>query len=495
MRKSQLHIKKWVCIFCAGCLMGSLLIMTGCNKLPASFSGTEPTSPASSAETTKEPYETTEKVQPTLSEEEKSAASLYSLRQAMGGTSKVIAASYFSWTYDVMEPAELLEHIQVLAPELCEEFPFLLSIPEENIIGQSGEIYCIVPADPDACITVRRRIWDSEDELDYTELVYSSDSGEPILLFCNSGGFEPDTEVSISSGDDVETLWYPRLNSEIYIDPLFNYKQEEVLLDFTPYAEIMNKDYLELQEDGCVLPSVENLIGGTWATDEIMEDNRVVNYVISFDQDTAHVLWTTGYEKGYYNEFLDAAWDLTYESGFAVLTIDFREFAGVLRYNLLYDEETGWLYTMVDASTGVVTPSYEKRFRYLYPISMNAPDPLEMVGTWERFRSEFEGYEEEDATGACTIRISGESKDSMSITYVDGDYPDSCYENRSLSICLGALYYECGNDIWRAEVDYVGAYETTYTVTLLNDVTLLLQYYWLLDGAPTVSYEWFRRVG
>jgi hypothetical protein len=30
---------------------------------------------------------------------------------------------------------------------------------------------------------------------------------------------------------------------------------------------------------------------------------------------------------------------------------------------------------------------------------------------------------------------------------------------------------------------------------LLEDGTLLLQNYWIMDEAPMVSYEWFRRVG
>ena len=53
----------------------------------------------------------------------------------------------------------------------------------------------------------------------------------------------------------------------------------------------------------------------------------------------------------------------------------------------------------------------------------------------------------------------------------------------------------CGNDEWVADVDYVGPWDTTYTVTLTADDVLIKQNYYLLDGAPTVSYEYFYRIG
>ena len=43
-------------------------------------------------------------------------------------------------------------------------------------------------------------------------------------------------------------------------------------------------------------------------------------------------------------------------------------------------------------------------------------------------------------------------------------------------------------------MDYVGPWETTYTVTMTADDILIKQNYFLLDGAPSVSYEYFRRV-
>ena len=56
------------------------------------------------------------------------------------------------------------------------------------------------------------------------------------------------------------------------------------------------------------------------------------------------------------------------------------------------------------------------------------------------------------------------------------------------------MYYDCGNEERVADVDYVGPWDTTYTVTLSAEDILIKQNYFLVDGAPTVSYEYFCRV-
>ena len=56
------------------------------------------------------------------------------------------------------------------------------------------------------------------------------------------------------------------------------------------------------------------------------------------------------------------------------------------------------------------------------------------------------------------------------------------------------MHYNCGNDEWVADVDYVGPWDTTYAITLTEADILIKQNYYLVDGAPRVSYEYFCRV-
>jgi hypothetical protein len=57
------------------------------------------------------------------------------------------------------------------------------------------------------------------------------------------------------------------------------------------------------------------------------------------------------------------------------------------------------------------------------------------------------------------------------------------------------MFDGCGNSRWVADVQHQGNDETTWTVTLLSDGQLLLQTFWIMDGTPMVSYEWFARIG
>jgi len=277
------------------------------------------------------------------------------------------------------------------------------------------------------------------------------------------------------------------------MEALYNDREEEILYDFSPYAESVSYSYFDMLTWGWRLPTKEDLVGKAWGWTQEMEDGRYVSRLVSFGESTAEVRWNDGYDVQE-STYSGAPWELTYSGDYAVLTIDFDRMAGKLSYNLMYDEEYGNLYIMRDATEGIIEPGMEWLSRYMDPVSMDAPEPTEMVGTWERFRTEIEGYQEEDASGFCTIVITGESEQTLAISYADRNYPDSNYQNKALTVKQGEIYNGCGNSLWLADVEFVGQYDTTYCVTLLEDGTLLLQNYWEVDGIPGVSFEWFRRV-
>ena len=128
-----------------------LLFMAGCAK-PIKL----PEVPTTEA--------TEETAKPT--EQNLAEATLNSLRQAMVETPQVFAVAYFGYqdTWDSDIPVDPFEAMQTEAPQLCEDLPFLLDIPRERIIGEYGELYCIVPLDTDASVAVSRGIWDENNE-------------------------------------------------------------------------------------------------------------------------------------------------------------------------------------------------------------------------------------------------------------------------------------------------------------------------------------------
>lgn len=113
---------------------------------------------------------------------------------------------------------------------------------------------------------------------------------------------------------------------------------------------------------------------------------------------------------------------------------------------------------------------------------------MELPGTWQRTYAEVEGEKNEN-TG-CTVVITGESEESLMLSYTDQEVPLSNGKELYLELREGPLYYECGNDQWHFTAS-TGEYE--YKLTLLQDDTLLLQLVFQVDGAPMVSTQWFVR--
>ena len=125
-------------------LAGILLQTTGCGK--------STDSPAESPV----PAETVTAEQPgaPVSPE----ASLTSLRQAMVETPQLFAVAYFGY-HDPMDsdaPVDPYTVMREQAPELCKDLPFLTEIPAERVIGNHGDLFCIVPLDADATVDVSK---------------------------------------------------------------------------------------------------------------------------------------------------------------------------------------------------------------------------------------------------------------------------------------------------------------------------------------------------
>lgn len=238
--------------------------------------------------------------------------------------------------------------MQENAPALCEDVPFLLEIPEDRIIGESGDLFCIVPLDEDATVAVSKGYWDDENQQNiYDDMLYSSTAGDPILLFCNNAGWEPDTEVYIS-GESGEVFWYPQ--------------------------------------------------------------------------------------------------------------------------------------------THALEPSYQ------FLMKPDNPEPIDLIGSWELAWTEVEGDRSDEEQGIRWIEIYTAASGDLLMSYGSEAFPGNDFYNEILMIDLREMYDRCGNREWVADVDYVGPWDTTYTVTLTADDILIKQNYFLLDGAPSVSYEYFRRV-
>lgn len=503
-------------------LVFSMVLAAGCSKEPAQPTdttpqvttqptqatdpttettnpATEPTEPDAETEPTEPDAETeptqpvTESTEPTEPEQSPAQASLDALRQEMAGTSQLFAVAYFGY-HDSQDPAFPVDPYDIMlknAPQLCADRSFMLDIPKDSVVGEYGHLFCIVPLDADASVAVSIGTWDDENGLYiYDDMIYSSDNGKPILLFCNNIIGETDTQLYIS-GASGEVFWSPDPADYRCVTPLLSDNGDSLLLDFSAYGELLSADYRLLEESEWVLPTEETLIGKTWGGSEFLDDDREFRYQISFDEEVCSIRWNDGTGEGD-QELSYPGWELTYEEDFAVLTIDLFSLSEVRSYHILYHEDYDELYVATVIASDGVTPVEEPLYRYLSHFT--APDPVEMVGTWEQTWSEVEGYREEKEPGTCVMEISLDDNGLFWISYTNNAFPEENFSKKELIAFPGEMYMGCGNDQWTAVVNYTGDGGVEYSITLLYDGTILMQQYWEMDGAPYVSYGGYQRI-
>ena len=256
-------MKRIICMLLSVCM---LLCIAACSGDHDPISGpTELAMPSENTEPTKGQIPETESIydsdviptiEPTTVTEDQEDSSLIIFRQAMVETPQLFAVAYFGYVpQDAnVDPSVIMEEA---APQLCEDLPFLQLIRKENIIGTSGHLFCIVPADENATVAVNRRLWNVETErYDEPEVLYRSEMGSPILVMCPNDNWMPDIEVIITDSNGNVAVWYPHLDSSYSVAPLCDGNGENMRFDFTSYDEL---------PDPCWNQSIDcTMLFGTW---------------------------------------------------------------------------------------------------------------------------------------------------------------------------------------------------------------------------------------
>ena len=179
----------------------------------------------------------TQPAQDTLSPEAETA--LGWLRDRIDFPMTMFGAAYLGYVGGLFEegfeagfPAWLWETNEAMLLE----YPFIAEIDEEHIIGGAGHLYCIVPVDENATVAINHVQWNEKTQTDeVTEVLYRSESGEPVLLFANLDGvaYEADTQLFITDSNNTYE-WYPGLDAESRLAPALSYDYH--IWDFTEYT-------------------------------------------------------------------------------------------------------------------------------------------------------------------------------------------------------------------------------------------------------------------
>ena len=284
-------------------------------------------------------------------------ASLVSLRQGMVGTSEVFAVAYLGCTED-MDEVNAIEWIKKNRPLLCSDLPFLTAIPKDDIIGDGfGELYCIVPAYEDTTLSINRLSINEDGSSSVGDVLYRSETGNPILLFCNTGGFSPDMQVVVTQGENKSITWYPTLDDNLRIIKTLSEEGESQVMNFTPYSEQLSTEYSQDKSDGWISPENNDLIGTAWDCDHYTSDGRVCKYSLSFEKDELFIQWNDGIDEE--DHLFTATWNLIANSGVVMLEIDLGQLDGIRQYPILLTQRGHLLEIFEDFTNDDVYRSYE----------------------------------------------------------------------------------------------------------------------------------------
>lgn len=460
----------------------ALLLSAGCDRQPPAPS-TEPagTRPSST------PTETTVQKE---TEPDLAAASLVSLRQALVETPQQFAVAYLGFLEE--ENADPVAFIRENVPSLCADLPFLTAFGPEDVVGSRGEVYCIVPAEG-AQVRLSHILRDEYGWISGAEPFLDRDD-RPFLLLCNDDS-TPDTILEITCSDGSALSWQVMPDHLGFVNLPCDERLQPLAMDFSAYEALLEREYRTLSESTWYVPAAQELQGTSWRWESWVDAvSMYLDQEILFGKSTAFVRWYDNNEETY-QVCQNVPWSLESTGDAAVLTLDFGGFAGERSYNVLLHDSGEVFFIMANVFAGEPIARSEALRCYMnWSDLCEAPDPMEMVGDWQRLYYEVDGYREDSEPGEVTVRIQGDSAESLTVSYVQKAFPENGYQNKALLVTPQKMYENCGNSLWLAEVQHLGEYETSWALTLLADGKLLLQTFWIMDGAPMVSYQWFERI-
>ena len=196
-------------------------------------------------------------------------ASLDLLRACMEDTAQVAAVAYLGYLDQSERSMDLEDWLWTNVPGLMEDMTFLQSFPGERVLnGDYGDLYCIVPRDKNTSLAVDHVTWRSTGSgvwPETDEVLYRSESAEPLLLFVRWEEFqdEPDVEVVAVANGGAEVTWLPIRNLEDggYLVLPTGENDEPLLLDFSSFGDLPGLDY---GDDGWFPPTELGLANTTW---------------------------------------------------------------------------------------------------------------------------------------------------------------------------------------------------------------------------------------
>ena len=287
-------------------LLCFLFLLTGCSQIFYRLPASEASVPS-----------------PTFPSETVQDTSLAMLRQTMAGTAELFAVAYLG---QLDEAADISAYIRENNPQLLQSYPFIGNISQEQILGTTGEIYCIIPRDKDASILAIRSKWLDGSNTVHADTIYQAHSGSPFILLCNSENIL-DTYISVTTPKGDTVTWWPGIDDSFTISLPYDdgiYQARDISLYEAGPRDIYHSWY----QDGWTMPYGDTLDGTQWIATGTGADGREVRMFLVLNANgTANLSWQ--YTDGPTQEYFYGTWSAWLEHR-AFLELDLQRTGGVL---------------------------------------------------------------------------------------------------------------------------------------------------------------------
>ena len=242
-------------------------------------------------------------------------AGLTFIRQIMLDESKSVAVANLGFCG---ARADVTEFIKNNCKRFDTDRGFLSHIPDERIIGDGGQLFCVLAYETTSAISVNRL----NDNGEVTEAAWTGDGSIPLLIFANNGGFEPDMQVAVYTARD-ETVLNLQTNS------LSRAVTTESVLDISNYHDVAEQTYSMASEGAWDKPTKQALVNTSWLASRYVNEYETEQYSLDFFEDTVKIVWNEGI-----GEFT-AKWSLSEKDGITILTLDLENLDGLRNYAVL----------------------------------------------------------------------------------------------------------------------------------------------------------------
>lgn len=155
-------------------------------------------------------------------------------------------------------------------PMIPSFWPFVVEIPEEDTIGEYGDLYCVVPLEESVSFTVKGVEWEllgNGTMPHYSEPLYYAEVNRPFLMYVTHGQWRDETNLTLEyvQQDGFVGTWFPTYSTDTgRIETWENPESCDTILDFALQYGIGYNTDIPVGDMAWLPPTDLGLGGTTW---------------------------------------------------------------------------------------------------------------------------------------------------------------------------------------------------------------------------------------